>query len=67
MIDMKIIAWILIVVGAVLNFVVPHVLKKRAESEDGVMHKIYLIKSAALIMVVVGCVMIFWLGGKFGG
>lgn len=60
------IAWIMIVVGAILNFIVPILLKKNAPSPDAVANKIYIAKSAALILVIIGCVMIFWLGGKFG-
>lgn len=63
---MKIIPWVLIVVGAVLNFLVPVFLKKSAPSPDAVMGKIYVTKSAGLILVIIGCIMIFWLGGKFG-
>lgn len=63
---MKIIPWILIVVGACVNFLIPIVLKKQEESEDVIMQKIYTVKSIGLIMVIIGCVMIFWLGGRFG-
>ncbi len=62
----EIIPWILIVVGAVLNFLVPVFLKKGASSPDDVMGKVYVTKSAGLILVIIGCIMIFWLGGKFG-
>ena len=62
----KIIALALVILGAVINFFVPHVLKKRASSPQSVMDKIYIVKSTGLILVIIGCVMIFWLGGKFG-
>lgn len=64
---MNIIPWVLIILGAILNYLVPVFLKKGAESEDAIMNKIYITKSTGLIFVIVGCVMIFWLGGKFGG
>lgn len=64
--SVKIISLILIVFGALVNFLVPVVLKRKAESEDAVMKKIYAVKSLGLIMVIIGCVIIFWLGGKFG-
>ncbi|MBO5930379.1 MAG: hypothetical protein J6Q27_03680 [Clostridia bacterium] len=63
---LEILPWIFIVVGAFLNFLVPIFLKKRAETPDAVIEKIYVTKSAGLILVIIGCIMIFWLGGKFG-
>ena len=62
----NVIPWILIVVGAFLNYIVPIILKKNSKTEDSVMNKIYITKSAGLILVIIGCIMIFWLGGKFG-
>ena len=63
---LEIIPWVFIVVGAFFNFIVPILLKKNVESPDAVMDKIYVTKSAGLILVIIGCIMIFWLGGKFG-
>lgn len=62
----NIIPWVLIIVGAIVNFIVPIVLKKNSETDDSVMNKIYVTKSTGLILVTIGCIMIFWLGGKFG-
>lgn len=62
----EIIPWILIIFGAIINFLVPVLLKKNSDADDAVMNKIYITKSTGLILVVIGCVMIFWLGGKFG-
>ena len=62
----EIIPWILIILGAIINFLVPVILKKNFDADDAVMNKIYITKSTGLILVVIGCVMIFWLGGKFG-
>lgn len=62
----KIIPWILIIVGAIINFVVPIILKKKTETTNEATDKIYITKSAGLVMVIIGCIMIFWLGGKFG-
>ena len=64
--SVKIISLIFIVLGALVNFVVPAVLKRKADSEESVMKTIYAVKSLGLIMVIIGCVIIFWLGGKFG-
>ena len=63
---LKILAWVLIIVGAVLNFLVPVILKKNAEDQETVMKSVYTVKSMGLILVIIGCVIIFWLGGKFG-
>ncbi len=62
----EIIPWLLIVAGAIINFIVPIVLKKNSDADDAVMNKIYITKSTGLVLVIIGCVMIFWLGGKFG-
>ena len=64
---MQIVSWVLIILGAVINFLVPVLLKKGKEVTEEVMKKIYVVKSIGLILVVIGCVIIFWLGGKFGG
>ncbi len=63
---LRVISWILIIVGAFLNFIVPILLKKKAETPDDAMQKIYVTKSAGLILVIIGCIIIFWLGGRFG-
>ena len=63
---MKPLSWILIILGALINFLVPVVLKKRAKSQESVMKSIYVVKTIGLILVIIGCVIIFWLGGKFG-
>ena len=64
--SLKIFSYVLIVLGAIINFLVPLVIKKKVQSEENAMKAIYVVKSAALIFVIIGCVMIFWLGGKFG-
>ena len=50
----KIIPWILIVLGAVLNFLVPVFLKKGAASPEAVMGKLYVTKCVGLILVIIG-------------
>ena len=62
----EILALVLIAVGAVINFLVPPIIKKKAGQDDQVQNKIYIIKSCALMLVIVGCIIFFWLGGKFG-
>ncbi len=63
---LNVIAYILIIVGAIINFLVPIAFKKSDVPTEVKMKKIYLVKSAGLILVIAGCVIIFWLGGKFG-
>ncbi len=63
---MKLLSYALVILGAAINFLVPILVKKAAKSEESAMKAIYLVKSAGLIFVIIGCVMIFWLGGKFG-
>ncbi len=64
--SLKIVSIALIVLGAIINFLVPLAIKKSALPEESAMKAIYIVKSAGLIFVIIGCVMIFWLGGKFG-
>ena len=60
-------ALVLVVVGALINFLVPYVIKKKAEEEAAVVNTVYAVKIIGLLMVIAGAIMIFWLGGKFGG
>ena len=62
----EILALVLIAVGAVVNFLVPPIIKKKTGQDDSVQNKIYIIKSCALVLVIIGCIIFFWLGGKFG-
>lgn len=64
--SLRMLSYVLIVLGAIINFLVPLLIKKKAQSEENAMKAIYVVKSAGLILVIIGCVMIFWLGGKFG-
>ena len=59
---MTTIAWILLVVGAVINFLVPPICKKagRELSENA----LYIVKICGLLLVIIGAVMIFIAGGK---
>lgn len=62
----EILALVLIAVGAVINFLVPPIIKKKAGQNDNVQNKIYIVKSIGLVLVIVGCIIFFLLGGKFG-
>ncbi len=63
---LDIISIVLILVGAVINFLVPPVIKKKSGDNEETQKAIYLIKSFGLILVIIGCIIFFWLGGKFG-
>lgn len=63
---LDIISIVLIVVGAVINFLVPPVIKKKSGDKEETDKKIYLVKSFGLVLVIIGCIIFFWLGGKFG-
>lgn len=63
---LDIISIVLILVGATINFLVPPVIKKKSGDSEETQKAIYLIKSCGLILVIIGCIIFFWLGGKFG-
>lgn len=63
---LDIISIVLIVVGAIINFLVPPVIKKKSGDSVETQKAIYLIKSFGLVLVIIGCIIFFWLGGKFG-
>ena len=60
--SLNIIPYILIIIGAFLNYIVPIIIKKKSND----LSKIYITKTIGLILVIIGCIMVFWLGGKFG-
>lgn len=62
----EIIALVLIALGAVINFLVPQIIKKNSGSYEDAQNKIYVTKSIGLVLVIIGCIIFFWLGGKFG-
>ena len=62
----KILALVLIAIGAVVNFLIPPFIKKKSGQGDATQNKIYITKSIGLVLVSVGCIILFWLGGKFG-
>ena len=63
---LEIIALVLIAIGAVINFLIPPVIKKKSGQDEQTQNKIYIIKSLGLVIVIAGCIIFFWLGGKFG-
>lgn len=62
-----IIAFVLIVVGAILTFGVKPILSKKIESEELLEKYIYIVKIIGMWLVVIGAISIFILGGSFGG
>jgi len=63
---LEIISILLIAVGAVINFILPPIIKKKSGDTENTQKVIYLTKSFGLILVIIGCIIFFWLGGKFG-
>lgn len=61
---LEIIALVLIVIGAVVNFLIPQIIKKK-QCCDNSENIIYIVKSIGLVLVVIGCIIFFLSGGKF--
>ncbi len=64
--SVEILSILLIVIGAIINFILPQIIKKVSAQCDETQNKIYITKSIGLVLVVIGCIIFFWLGGKFG-
>ena len=63
-----VIAWFLLVVGAVLTFSAKFILKNKCGDDAELMQKyIYIFKITGMWLVVIGSLFIFILGGSFGG
>lgn len=56
--------WILIVIGAVLNFAAKPVLTKRAGDGDINEKALYGFKTAGMLIVIIGAAMIYIAGGR---
>ena len=63
---LDIVSIVLILVGAIINFLVPPVIKKKSGENEETLKTVYVVKSLGLILVIIGCIIFFWLGGKFG-
>ena len=61
---LEIIALVLIVIGAVVNFLIPQIIKKKQDCGNSE-NTIYIVKSIGLVLVVIGCIIFFLSGGKF--
>lgn len=64
--SLDIIAIAFIIIGAVINFIAPIFIKKKITDEEPQNKTVYLTKSFGLVLVIIGCIIFFWLGGKFG-
>lgn len=62
---LSILALVLIVIGSIINFILPAIIRKNSAHSDSVQNLIYTVKSIGLAIVVFGCIIFFWLGGKF--
>lgn len=60
------VAIVLIIIGALINFIAPIFIKKKITDEEKQNKTVYLTKSFGLVLVIIGCIIFFWLGGKFG-
>ena len=64
--SLDIIAIAFIIIGALINFIAPIFIKKKITDEESQNKTVYLTKSFGLVLVIIGCIIFFWLGGKFG-
>jgi len=60
----SIVGWVLIVIGALVNFLAKPVLKKAAGEEEINETKLYTVKIVGMLLVIAGAAMIFVAGGK---
>lgn len=59
------VGWILVIIGALINYLAKPVLKKmKSANEDSEQKLLYTIKIVGLCVVIAGAVMIFMAGGK---
>lgn len=64
---MTTIGWILVIIGALVNFLAKPVLNKISNNNDPEQKLLYIVKILGLCVVIVGAVMIFMVGGKING
>ncbi|MBR2499466.1 MAG: hypothetical protein IKL09_00945 [Clostridia bacterium] len=63
-----IIAWFLLIVGAVLTFGTKSIVQKKYADNEELMQKyLYIFKTIGMWLVIIGALVIFILGGSFGG
>ncbi len=65
---MTTLGWILVVIGALVNFLAKPVLNKIPSTQKDPEQKLlYIVKILGLCVVIAGAVMIFMVGGKIDG
>ncbi|MBE7041213.1 MAG: hypothetical protein E7400_04530 [Ruminococcaceae bacterium] len=64
---MTTIGWILVIIGALVNFLAKPVLNKISNNNDPEQKLLYIVKILGLCVVIVGAVIIFMVGGKING
>ena len=65
---MTMLGWILVVIGALVNFLAKPVLNKISKTENDPEQKLlYIVKILGLCVVIAGAIMIFLAGGKING
>lgn len=65
---MTVFGWILVVIGALVNFLAKPVLNKIPDAgKDPDQKLLYIIKILGSCVVIVGAIMIFFAGGKING
>lgn len=61
-----VIAWLFIIIGALMTFLVKPILSKKVFDEELLERYIYIIKTIGMWLVIIGALAIFILGGNFG-
>ena len=61
-----VIAWAIIIIGALLTFLVKPVLSKKVSDEELLEKYIYILKTIGMWLVIIGAIAIFIFGGSFG-
>ena len=61
-----VIAWIFVIIGALMTFLVKPIISKKVEDEELIEKYTYIIKTIGMWLVIIGALAIFFLGGNFG-
>lgn len=61
---MSVIGWVLIIIGALVNFLAKPVLQKASGTQEEDEKKLYTVKIIGMLLVIAGAAMIFVAGGK---
>ena len=61
-----VIAWIFVIIGALMTFLVKPIISKKVEDEELIEKYTYIIKTIGMWLVIIGALAIFFLGGNLG-